>query len=459
MIKKNLKKVSLQNRTVIINMFGAFAVKGLSLCLSLFTMPAYIRFFKDQTILGVWFTIISVLNWILYFDLGFGNGLRNKLPEAITENNVIKIKQLISTTYITMMFFAIALGIAGGIVIPKINWNNIFNIDVLLVSNRVLVNCVLIVYYGILLQFVVKLVASVLYALQKSAAVDFLTLLSSLCIVFSLIFIPSSTIEINLYVMAIINVLAMIFPYLAMSFWVYGKLLKESYPSIKYFNKIYVRDITKIGLSLLWLQIIFMVVSSTNEFLIAKFTSPKYVVEYQAYYKVFKTGGMIFSLALTPIWSAVTKAQANKDYKWIKKIYKLFLIASVICCVIELAIVPILQPLMDIWLGKEAIIVSSLTGIAFAFSSTIFVVHNVNTSIGNGISYFKIQMIWMTVAAICDIPFSYLMVQVMGTWVGIVIANIIVLIPYEVFAPIYTIKRLNIEICKEEKSIFGGQTL
>lgn len=64
-------------------------------------------------------------------------------------------------------------------------------------------------------------------------------------------------------------------------------------------------------------------------------------------------------------------------------------------------------------------------------------------------------MIWMTVAAICDIPFSYFMVQVMETWVGIVIANIIVLIPYEVFAPIYTIKRLNIEICKAEKSILA----
>lgn len=64
-------------------MFGAFAVKSVSLCLSLFTMPAYIRFFQNQTVLGVWFTIVSVLNWILFFDLGLGNGLRNMLPDAI----------------------------------------------------------------------------------------------------------------------------------------------------------------------------------------------------------------------------------------------------------------------------------------------------------------------------------------------------------------------------------------
>lgn len=33
-------------------------------------------------------------------------------------------------------------------------------------------------------------------------------------------------------------------------------------------------------------------------------------VEYQAYYKIFKTGAMVISLALTPIWSAVTRAKA-----------------------------------------------------------------------------------------------------------------------------------------------------
>lgn len=68
------------------------------------------------------------------------------------------------------------------------------------------------------------------------------------------------------------------------------------------------------GIALLWLQIVFMVVSSANEFLISNFTAPEYVVEYQAYFKIFKTAAMIISLALTPVWSAVTKAQAQKNY-------------------------------------------------------------------------------------------------------------------------------------------------
>ena len=442
----NKKHISKQNQIVFINIIGAFGIKGLSLCLSLFTMPAYIRFFQNQTVLGVWFTIVSVLNWILYFDLGLGNGLRNMLPEALEKKDDKKIKELISTTYFTMTAFVIILGVLGFFIFPSLNWNNIFNVDSSLINNAVLTHCIIIVYCGILLQFIARLVSSILYALQKSAIVNLMSLISSLLIVIALVTIPSSTLEKNLYTMAIINVAAMLLPYIFVSVWVHGVLIRKSFPKLSLFNKKYVKEITKIGLSLLWLQFVFMIISSTNELLISNFTSPDYVVEYQAYYKIFKTGGMVFSLALTPIWSAVTKAQAKKDYRWIKKIYKIFLGASFICLGIELSIIPFLQPLMDIWLGKDSILANKLVGIVFAFSGTIFVVHSVNTSIGNGISYFRIQLILMSFAALIDIPFSYFMVQVTGSWVGIVIANVIAMLPYELLAPIYTMKKLNFEI-------------
>ena len=94
-------------------------------------------------------------------------------------------------------------------------------------------------------------------------------------------------------------------------------------------------------------------------------------------------------------------------------------------------------------LGKGVIEVNTMYGIAFVFSSSLFVLHNVNTSIGNGISYFKIQLIWMTFAAIVCVPLTYVMVQITGSWIGVVVANSISLLPYEVLAPIYTFKQLD----------------
>jgi len=441
-ISEKIRKFSKQDRVVLLNMIGAFSVRGVALLISVLIMPAYINYFQNQTVLGVWYTIIAILNWILYFDLGLGNGLRNLLPAAIAARDKKKVKTYISTTYITMTLLVVILAILGMLIIPNINWNRILNVSSDLVPNAMLVTTVLIVYIGILLQFIFKLVTSVLYAIQKSAVVNFMTLISSVIILFALYIMPSSSLEINLFRMAIVNVVASILPSIIVSFVVYGKTLNNAFPTFKYFDKNYVSPLLKIGVSLLWLQFVFMIISSTNEFLISNFTSPDFVVEYQAYYKIFKTGAMIFSLALTPIWSAVTKAQAEKNYKWIIRVYKVFLICTIICILIEFLIIPILQPIMNIWLGENAIKVNAFYAIVFAFSGSILVLHNVNTSIGNGISYFKIQMIWMTFAAIIDIPLAYLLVQITGGWIGVVIANILALVPYEMLAPIYTMKYL-----------------
>ena len=92
---KKLEVIIKENKNIINNIIGAFVVRGGSLVISLFTMPAYFTYFQNQEILGLWFTILSVLNWILMFDLGLGNGLRNKLPIALAK----EIRRKLSNIY------------------------------------------------------------------------------------------------------------------------------------------------------------------------------------------------------------------------------------------------------------------------------------------------------------------------------------------------------------------------
>ena len=93
-----LKRLGENDKNVIVNMLGAFVVKGGSLIISVLLLPAYINFFENQTVLGVWYTILSVLNWMSLFDLGLGNGLRNKLPGVIERNDRVSVRKYISTT-------------------------------------------------------------------------------------------------------------------------------------------------------------------------------------------------------------------------------------------------------------------------------------------------------------------------------------------------------------------------
>ena len=437
-------KVSKENLNIIKNVIGAFLVKGGSLIISMILLPLYIRFFQNQEILGIWYTILSVLNWIVVFDLGLGQGLRNQLPKALLAHDIKYAKELISTTYILMSSVAIFIAILGIAIIRHINLYSLFNIDTSIIDYADLEKCVIIIFLGIVLQIVLKIITSILYAMQKSAMVNMLALCTNIIILISLFLTPSRDIATNLTVMSWINVIAANSPYLICSIVIFkSKILKDARPSIHAFSKKYISCIFNIGLSLLWLQIVFMIVSSTNEFLITNFTEPKYVVDYQAYYKVFKTASMVVSLALTPIWSAVTKAQIERNYSWIRKIYYLFLALTGVCFIAEICLLPFLQWGMNIWLGVGTIEVKLTYAIVFIFSSVIFVLHNVNTSIGNGLSYFKIQMIWMTVAAVIFIPLAWLFVKIWGSWIGVVAAGALAMLPYEIFAPFFTLKKLS----------------
>ena len=76
-----IEKLKSKDNTGIVlrNTLMVSVVKGGSLLIAFFTTPAYMHFFNNDEVLGVWFTLLSVLAWILNCDMGIGNGLRLSL--------------------------------------------------------------------------------------------------------------------------------------------------------------------------------------------------------------------------------------------------------------------------------------------------------------------------------------------------------------------------------------------
>lgn len=171
-----MNKLSAQNRNVILNIIGAFVIKGGSLVISVILLPMYLRFFHEQEILGIWYTILSVLNWVILFDLGLGQGLRNQLPKALNAKDKKMAKEYISTTYILMTAVAVIILLLGIVVLRKIDLYAIFNVNETILNYSDLEKSVIIVFIGIIVQIVLKIVTSILYAIQKSAMVNLLRL-------------------------------------------------------------------------------------------------------------------------------------------------------------------------------------------------------------------------------------------------------------------------------------------
>lgn len=430
-----IKTIFQNNKNIFLNILSAYGIKGFSVLLSLFSVPAYMRFFQDQNVLGVWYTILSLIEWVFMFDFGIGHGLRNKLVEAFVKKDTQLAKGYISSAYVGVSIIVGIFIVFATLAISFVDWNAFLNISPDRISHSTLQKTMLIVCIGIILEFELKLINSVLYAMQKSALNNFLCLLSNFLIYLYLLFGNTYSDGNNLLILSIVNVIATALPLFIANIVIYAKPLSEMRPSIHYAKKMYGKEVLGIGITLLWLQIMWMITAYMHQFFISKLVSPEAVVQYQIYYKIFNIVASIAILALIPIWSAVTKALVEKRYDWIQKTYRilmLFTAAVIFGCFL---ITPFLQSAVNVWLKNEAISIETEKVICMILYCGIFVLHNVNTSISNGMSWFRVQSIWMTVAAICMIPLSVLLCKISGSWSGVVWASTISLLPYEIIQP------------------------
>jgi O-antigen/teichoic acid export membrane protein len=441
------------NRLIASNVLGAFLVKGGALIISLLTMPAYIRYFEDQQILGLWFTILSVLTWILTFDLGIGNGLRNHLVHAFVKKDDLLAKKYISSAYIVIGILVLIVFCFATIIFRLINWNIVFNISTNLVSRETLTITVFIIFASIMLQFFFKLITSILYAMQKSALNNLLNLFTNIIILVYVSFKTGSDVSTNIISLAIVYVLAVNIPLLFTTIIVFSTKLKDSRPNIKYFGKSYASDVIKLGGLFFWVQIMYMIITTTNEFLITWLTGTEMVVVYQIYNRLFTLIGTLFALALTPIWSAVTKAFSEQNFSWIKKLYKTLKLLALLGVLCQFAMIPFLQFIIDLWLGDNTIQVNYFYATVFAISGSIFIWNGVLSSIANGFGELKTQSVFFTIGAIIKIPIAWIFVMAWDSWIGVIVANIIAMSLYCIIQPIWLNKFLNKKELGDERYV------
>ena len=91
------KKISGTEKSGFINML----IKPISMVISLIYTPMLLAFLGDEKY-GLWATLLSIINWINYFDVGIGNGLRNLLSKEIASKDYDEAQKSVSTAYIVL---------------------------------------------------------------------------------------------------------------------------------------------------------------------------------------------------------------------------------------------------------------------------------------------------------------------------------------------------------------------
>lgn len=405
------------------NVIYSFILKGLGILISLLLIPITLNYLNRYEY-GIWITLNSILTWVNYFDIGLGNGLRNKLTEALATKDYNLGKAYVSTTFVLLGIIAICIGVIVTILNCFIDWNHLLNVDK---SVQNLSQITTIVIWCLCMTFVFRTVGVIYIAYQDIWINNLLTFLGSI-VSFIWIFILTKFTTGSLLNVAIAYSLSPLAVYIV-AYWIvfykHHPELQPSYINIK-LNR-YSKEIGGLGVKFFILQLTSLIVFSTSNFIISRLFTPNEVTPYNIAYRYFNAIIMSFYMITAPLWSAITDALKQKDVNWITSSIRKM---GIYCCVFSLIsfiFVAISQPIFKIWIGNSIYIPYSLS-ISLAIYSSVLMWATIVSSFSNGIGDLRLQL-WSSISsAILFIPLAIILSKY-GVE-GIVIAMTIVsLIP------------------------------
>ena len=397
-------------------------IRGVSMILTLISAPIMLHH-VDRADYGVLLTLTSIVGWVGYMDVGLGNGLRNKLPEFLAKGDFHSAKKIVSSCYVTLAIYVALIIVIFLIVSPFIDWLGVLNSPTSDAGEiRGLTN---VVFIAFCIQFLFGLINSILFAYQMPAFQSLFTFVGQ--------FIALIALVIQVYVFDVTSVLQIgavnsIIPPLVLflgSIGLFRTKLKDIAPSFKLFEFKSVGSILSLGLKFFVLQMITIVLFQANSIIIARVVSPEAVVEYNLAFKYVSLLTMIFTIVITPVWSATTDAYVRKDFEWINKTLSFSRKVCIASVFIGVLMVLASKFVYGMWLGRGSIDISySTTGLIFLYIS-FEMLYKVYGTIINGTGKVFAQMILTGIIAIIYIPLAIFLANLCGLS-GVLIANVIV---------------------------------
>lgn len=375
---------------------------------------------------GIWATILAILSWINFCDIGIGNSLRTNLVEYIENKDEKMTKKLVSTAYINITIISIFLFIVLFIFLKIFNTAELLNVEYKYLNKLLLIS-----FSFVIINFILSLCKPIYYALQKPYMVSLIEISIQLTNIFGVLCFLYLKKENNLIYIAILYGGASLFANILYTLFLFKKY-KYLIPSVKYYDKKLNSIIGNLGLKFFILQIVAVILFTTDSVIITKLFGPEEVTPYNIANKIYGVFISMYSILLTPLWSKISQEKSRKNYIWIEKTLhnlKLFFIVIVLGMGIFYIIYPYIT---KIWLGRDIIYPNYLL-INILLYVLLSIWCNNYSYIMNGMGKVDLQVKIAIIQGIINIPISIYLGHKIGV-AGIVLGtNICMAIPAVLF--------------------------
>jgi O-antigen/teichoic acid export membrane protein len=322
--------------------------------------------YLDAVQYGLWLVLSSTFGWLGVFDLGFGNGLRNKLSESLSMQNFELSQQYVSTGFFFLSLLSSALIVIFFFISQFVNWASLLNApqDLYQEFNHAIILC----FIFLSTNFALNIINIVLIADQKIGLSRLFGLFSSLAVLLCLYFLKTfATSSFLLFC------LSMTVPGILIMIVINVSLFSKTYKYIcPLFSKIRLglgKTLIGLGTQFFVIQLTLIIVFATDNIVITKLFSPEFVTPYNIAFNYMCIPWTAFQILLQPAWSAYTQADRMNEHGWIiKTVFRLFKI----WCLLLIGLIMMFfasQPIYRFWIGTTISIPAKLTVVMALFAA------------------------------------------------------------------------------------------
>ena len=392
------------------NIFFSFLIKGLGVAINFILVPLAINFLSNQKY-GIWLTLFSVINWFNLMDVGLGNGFRNKFSESIALGDVELAKKYIQTLYSSTALVVLLLFIIFFVSFPFIEWKWVLNLPLDFDENINLICGIVISLF--LLQIFFKNISTILLAYQKTALSNLLILFGNMLALVILI-ICSFFFKINLLILSSVFMISPVIIFVAATIILFKGTLSEFKCKFTLVpEKEYFFNLISIGFRFFLIQIATIFIFSSSNILISQLFTPAEVVPYNIAFQLFSSLQIVFTIILTPFWTAFNDAFIKNDEAWIKNSFKHLIKIWSIFSFVTFGFFFFAPIIFKIWVGEQ-IYISSLMTFLFALFSILISLSSIFSYFLAGIGKIKISIYVSILQSFINIPLALFFIKALN---------------------------------------------
>ena len=427
--KDEKDRAQFRHSRILISAIGTLGSKGVNILVLLISVPLTYNYLGEERF-GLLMTIMSFLAVMSFSDLGLGLGLLNRIAIYNKEENKVKLRTAVSSTYFFLLGFALISLCIFLLIYPLISWNYIFKVSSELAKKEA-GQTMLIFTLCFLFMLPFSIIQKIQSGFQESYINDIWEASGNIFSLVLLFIVVHLELGVPYILLALYGTKSF---FLFFNFIFHFKFKRPHLrPTFKLFDWDMFKSIFWEGLLFFTLQFCILFMTSVDNVIIAHFKGTNFVSSYVISYRLYSLFMLPVQAYIGNTLPAFNDAFASNDLIWIKqfltKILKWLILISVIGGLMYFYFGKLI---IQLWINRDVKISQPLI-LAFSFYVIYSNINSIFLSILMTPKFIKYCVIMFLIAAVLTIIFKILLIPMSGVesllWVTMSTSFLIIFIP------------------------------